>query len=182
MKEIWRDIPEFEGLYQASNYGNIRSLDRVIERRDGKKLPLKGKILPQYIKEPSKNHFIKVVNLSKNCKCYTKTVHRLVAKAFLENPYEYPEVNHRDENSLNNKLENLEWCTRKYNQNYGTCIKRASESKYKSVNVYNLDHEFLCSFKSIKEASIKLNCDASCITKVCKKKNAYHNNYIFEYA
>ena len=117
MKEIWKDIPNFEGLYQVSNLGNIKGLDRYVNSaiKNNNRVKRKGKLLKQYNK---RGYF--QVSLSKNHKRYYFNVHRLVAIAFLPNPDNLPQVNHKDENPLNNILSNLEWCTAKYNCNYGT--------------------------------------------------------------
>ena len=116
MEEIWKDIPDFEGLYQVSNLGNVRVLDRYVNSaiRNNDKVKRKGKILKQY----NKRGYLQV-SLIKNHKRYYFSVHRLVAMAFLPNPDNLPQVNHKDENPLNNNLFNLEWCTAKYNCNYG---------------------------------------------------------------
>lgn len=109
--EIWKDIKDFD-RYQVSNYGNVKSFKH---KKDGKLLKL--------IKQ--KNYLY--VALSKNCKESRRLVHRLVAEAFIPNPDNLSEVNHKDENPMNNCVENLEWCTSKYNANYGTRNKRRAK-------------------------------------------------------
>ena len=116
MKEEWRDIKDYEGLYQISNLGRVKSLNYNRTKKE--------KIL-----KPRNSQGYLHVTLVKNSKCKGFTVHRLVAMHFIENPNNYPEVNHKDENKQNNKVENLEWCTDKYNKNYGTRTQRASESR-----------------------------------------------------
>lgn len=112
MIEIWKDIPGYEGKYQVSNTGEIRSL------KFGK-----IKILKQYTDKCGYN----VLTLSENGKRKNHFVHRLVAMTFIPNPNNLPQVNHKDENKANNCVDNLEWCSRKYNMNYGTRNERASE-------------------------------------------------------
>lgn len=114
--EEWRDIEGYEGLYQVSNKGNVKSLNY---RRSGKEKKLRPEKLNGYL----------LVCLSKDKKHKGFLVHRLVAKYFLENPDNLPVVNHKDENKENNSSENLEWCTQRYNVNYGTGIQRRSESQ-----------------------------------------------------
>ena len=112
MKEEWRNIIGYEQKYQISNIGKVKSLNYHSTKRNG-------------LLRFSKNHrgyFF--VRLSKGCKVKTITVHRLVALAFLPNPHNYPQINHKDENKLNNRVDNLEWCTASYNQNYGTRNER----------------------------------------------------------
>ena len=126
--EIWKDIViekngvvyDYTGLYQVSNFGRVRSLDRV----DSRGHRMKGKIM-QY--KPRKNGYV-YVGLRKNGEKQQQfLVHRLVATAFIPNPYNLPVVNHRDENPSNDVWTNLEWCDAKYNVNYGTCQERKSE-------------------------------------------------------
>lgn len=116
MTEEWRDIEGYEGWYQVSNEGRVRSLDRNII--DGRKM--KGKLLKQYADEQG----YKRVRLCREGKHHNKQVHRLVANAFIPNPFNFPVINHIDENSGNNNVENLEWCTVKYNVNYGHRAER----------------------------------------------------------
>ncbi len=107
-KEVWKDIQGFEGLYEISNYGNVRSLKF-------------GKIK---LLKPAKNKFgYYHVILCKNGQKKEYRVHRLVANAFIPNPLNYPQINHKDENKLNNKVENLEWCNNQYNKRY-SCAKK----------------------------------------------------------
>lgn len=123
MKEIWKDIKEYEGLYQISNLGNVKSLDHM--RKNGtNEYMQKGKIL-----KPQKSNNYLFVKLSKEGKTKQFFVHRLVASFFLPNELNYKEINHKDENPQNNKYNNLEWCSHKYNINYGTGNSRRSKSE-----------------------------------------------------
>lgn len=117
--EIWKDIKGYEGLYQISNYGNVKSLERVIEDNKGSYIK-KEKILTPTINNRGYYH----IGLRNNSKTKYYYVHRLVAEAFIPNPNNYPIINHKDEDKTNNKVDNLEWCTPKYNANYGTAIQR----------------------------------------------------------
>ena len=122
--EIWKPVVGYEGVYEISSFGRIRSLDRItsyISRtQEGKEYTTthshKGKLMKQH-----NNHFgYKVIALCIDGKYRTYMVHRLVAEAFIPNPNNYPVVNHKDENKQNNCVENLEWCTQQYNINYGS--------------------------------------------------------------
>ena len=185
MKEIWKNIKDYEGLYQISNYGRVKSLKRQVNRINNKILTLKEKILKQ---QNMKNY--KFVRLSKNGKSKQYFVHILVANAFLnKNNFKYDinenfkeininklEVNHIDENPSNCKVNNLEWCTHRYNINYGEANKKRSiaekhtkrfknynykyiEHKGKKVLQYDLEENFIKEWPSIAKASreLKLN-------------------------
>lgn len=108
--EIWRDVVGYVGLYKVSNLGKIKSLDRSAYRlgktKTGFRVELKGKILRQKL-----NHGYCHVNLYLEGERTTLKVHRLVAEAFIKNPLNKPNVNHKDRNKINNKKGNLEWCT-----------------------------------------------------------------------
>lgn len=118
--EVWKDIKGYEGIYQVSNLGNIKSLDRIT--CDGKRI--KGRNLKG---GGGKNIYISVL-LCKNGNYKSFKVHRLVAETFIDNPKNLPMVNHKDENKKNNHVENLEWCDAKYNNNYGTMRQRQAKS------------------------------------------------------
>jgi len=115
--EIWKDIPNYEGLYQASNFGRIKGLDRMLKFNDKGKMKLwKGKILTGTTYICGYDYKI----LCKEGKTKLCAVSRLVASSFHPNPLNLPQVNHKDENIKNNRADNLEWCTHLYNNRYGT--------------------------------------------------------------
>lgn len=167
-RRIWKDIQGYEGLYQVSNLGEVRSLNY-------KKT---GNI--QNLKQTSnKDGYLKVM-LHKNGKIKTYQVHRLVTLAFIENPNKYPCINHKDEDKTNNCVWNLEWCNYKYNNCYGTRIKRFSESrkgkcsgksnpKAKKVQCINTGKIF----NTIKEAGEYYYIDKSCISKYLNGRIKY---------
>lgn len=109
-EENWKDIPGYEGLYQASSIGRIRSMDRYKDNHTKKQF-IKGKIL----KIGDDTHGYNQVVLSKNGKVKTFKVHRLVAMTFLENTQNKKDINHKNGNRKDNRIENLEWCSRSYN-------------------------------------------------------------------
>ena len=128
--EIWKDVAGYEGFYQVSNKGNVRSVarkDSIGRKRDGRILK------PRYDKDGYLN-----VGLCKNGKSKTKNVHRLVAESFIPNPKGFLEINHKDESKSNNRVENLEWCTREHNMNHGTLIERSSQARSKKVKAINI--------------------------------------------
>ena len=118
VEELWKDIDGYHGAYEVSSTGRIRT-----RRRQGSD----GRILKQ---RKARNGYF-TVTLHNEFGYKTKQVHRLVAEAFIPNHEEYPCVNHKDENKENNAVENLEWCTYQYNNNYGTARYRASVARYK---------------------------------------------------
>ena len=114
-EEIWIPVVGYEGLYEVSSYGRVRSLDRYDSRNHFRK----GKLM-NFIYE---GEYLKV-DFSKNGINKRYVVHRLVAKAFIPNPDNLPQINHKDEDKTNNRVDNLEWCDAKYNINYGTRQER----------------------------------------------------------
>ena len=130
-KEIWKDIQGYEGIYQVSSHGRVRSLDRIVVRPNGNgDYFAKGKIIYVVLTKHGYNE----VHLHKDNKTKIYKVHRLVAQAFIKNPNNLPCVNHIDENKTNNNVNNLEWCTYKYNNNYGTKKNRQGEkTKMKTI-------------------------------------------------
>lgn len=139
---LWKDIPGYEGLYQVSDEGEIRSLPRDVFNGRGSGMR-KGKTL-KFGMRGKNGLYYPFVRLRKDGIDKSESVHRLVAIAFLDNPDNLPEVNHKDENTENNRVENLEWCTRQYNIEY---------SKAKRISQYTKDLEKVAEYKSISVAS-----------------------------
>lgn len=144
--EIWKDVRGYEGLYQVSNEGNVRSLDRIIKHYP-KDYFQKGRILKT---APSKTGYQMVVLINHNHR-ETRFVHRLVAEAFLENANNYPVVNHKDENKANNQVENLEWCTHKHNANYGMRNNKISQKGKTKITKQSVMYEYKGTTKSLKQ-------------------------------
>ena len=166
MKEIWKDIPGYEGYYQISNLGNAKSLSRKIIDRNNKIRVLKERILTQHI-NPSGH---KQITLFKNGKDNRLYIHRLVASCFLENPLKLPFVNHIDQNPLNNCVSNLEWCTPGYNATYADAIEKRAMSNSKPVIQYDLNGNKLNEWPSAAVAGRTLNLHDGDIGKCCKHK------------
>ena len=170
MNEIWKDIDGYEGLYQVSNLGNVKSLNY---RHTGKERILK----------PGNNGLGYLqVNLCKNRKTRHFTIHRLVAKAFLENPDNKSDVNHKDEDKTNNCVDNLEWMTRKDNINYGTHNERMAKSRSKSVLQFTKNGKFVKEWPSVIQIERDLGFSSGNISQCCngKYKSAYE--YIWKFA
>ena len=164
--EEWKDIDGYEGLYQVSNLGNIRNS--------------KGKILP--IRHTYDGYCY--VRLSKNGKRKYPKVSRLVAIAFLPNPSNLPQVNHKDENKDNNCTNNLEWCTCKYNCNYGTRNKRMAKAQSKAVIGIKEDTGLIVEFDSMSEACRQMGIAIGNMSKCCKDDNktlkGFNWRYLYE--
>ena len=166
--EEWRDIEGFEG-YQVSDKGNVRSLDREIIYSNGDKHFYKGQILKQCLHSNGYLH----VFLRKNNKQTIKLVHRLVAQAFIPNPDNLPQVNHKNEfDKTDNRVCSLEWCSSKYNMNYGTCLKRRAEKQSKKVYQYTLDGELIKIWTSLAECD-KNGYKKSNVSGCCLGKKGY---------
>ena len=122
MIELWKDIKNYEGLYQVSNLGNVKSVDRYVYAGDNSNHKYQH-IKERNLKLSGGDKYIQVI-LCKNGKIKAFLVHRLVAEAFIPNPDNLPCINHKDENPKNNQVENLEWCTYKYNNEYNGRINK----------------------------------------------------------
>lgn len=184
--EIWKDITEYKGLYQISNFGRVKSLERVVIFKDGRKKTIPERILKQ---GKCKNGYL-LVCLWKNNKVKYFTVHKLVALTFLENdnPTEKTQVNHLDENKENNHVSNLKWVTPKENNNYGTRNERASKTmkgriapNRKPILQFTKDGVFIRYWDSALSASTELNLYATSITKCCKGKQNQCGGYKWVY-
>lgn len=163
MEEIWKPIVELSGRYEISNLGRCRNVKsgNALRRHDN------GKGYKQYILWDTKTN-----------KYIHRYVHRLVAANFLENPNGYIEVNHIDEDKSNNRADNLEWCTRQYNNTYG----RLTENKMKMVRQLSQGGAVIAIFNSITEASTKTRSPAAHIGSVCRGERNVCGGYRWEYA
>ena len=184
-KEVFRDVLGYEGLYQVSNYGRVKSLERKNIfycglRKEHLERPTKEKIL-NYNK--SNRGYLQVC-LTKDGKSKTYTVHRLVAKAFLPNLKNKKQVNHIDGNKENNSIDNLEWVTSSENNKHAFITGLNKPHNMRKVNQYDLQGNFIKQWNSITDflKENDLNLKNSNITTCCKgkRKNAY--GFIWKYA
>ena len=125
MTEEWRPIEGYEGLYEVSNTGQVRSFDRYVKYSNGRIHLHKGKVLSP-IKD--RDGYLQV-NLCYSGRINSIKIHRLVAQAFIPNPDNLPQVNHKDEDKSNNRVDNLEWCSQLYNNIYGSRMERQVNTK-----------------------------------------------------
>ena len=175
MNEVWKDIPNYEGIYQVSNLGNVKNV-------------IKNKIL----KFGYSHNGYRIVCL----KGKMFRVHRLVAETFLNNIDNLPYVNHKDENKENNNVENLEWCTASYNLNYGdrnnkvakkvSIWRKKKGSDYsprerRKVAQYTLENNFIKEYKSINEAGRETKSSIGTIYKCCIGTSKSCNGYKWKF-
>ena len=166
----------------VSNCGRIKSLDTYRKGKNGSIRFCKGKILKP---GTTKNGYL-LVGLYKNGKVKFHLIHRLVAEAFIPNPNNLPEVNHKDENKLNNNAENLEWCDRLYNARYGTGIERQKKKqlndikKSKSVLQYDLEGNFIKEWKSTRECG-RNGFNQGNVAACCRGELKKYKDFIWRY-
>ena len=175
--EIWKSIDNFE-LYEVSNLGRVRS--KKIKRSRSLTQPptINYKILKPHLE---KRGYYTVI-ITNNYYILKVLVHRLVAKAFIDNPDNLPSVNHINENKLDNRVENLEWCTNEYNSNYGTRNERIGNTakrnmkQCKVTDQYSLDGTFIRRWDSLEQIYRQLGYNKSNISNCCsgKYKKAYN--------
>lgn len=186
MEEIWKDIKNYEGYYQVSNTGKVRSLDRYVATTgnpNGQRL-IKGKIKKQTLRiGKGRDDGYYYVMLSKNNTIKSCSVHRLVAEAFIPNLDNLPCINHKDENKLNNSVDNLEWCTIAYNNVYGTARERASSKTRMPVLKFDLSGNLLKRYDSLSIASVEENVSKGSLENVCVNRNGKKtlNGSVFMY-
>lgn len=179
MKELWKDITGYEGWYQVSNLGRVRSLDRYV---NGNKINcdfqlMKGKILKG---TKDKLGYYRVI-LRRNVTYKAMLVHRLVAEAFIPNPENLPYINHKDENPGNNIVDNLEWCTPQYNVVYGSGVERAAKHKWRKVIQYDKEGNEIARWDSLKAAAASIGRAQQNISRCCRGKAPSCGGYIWKY-
>lgn len=172
MEEIWKDVIGYEGFYQVSNLGRVRSLDRISFGRKQK-----GGIL----KPTKKRDGYMYVTLCNENGHKKHLVHRLVAQSFISNPNNLPFINHKDEKPVNNCVTNLEWCDCKYNVNYGTCKERIALSRSKPISQYELNGKFIRNWDSCMQVEKEIGYDQTSISKCCLQKEHCYTAYGFQW-
>lgn len=188
MEEVWKPVVGYEGLYEVSNLGRVKSLERI----DKMNRLRKGVILAPIIR---KDRYKKVA-LSNNGVAKKVYIHRIMMEAFVPNPNNYPYINHKDENPSNNFIfintdgtvdpqkSNLEWCTPEYNNNYGTIKERVSKKHSKTVVQKSLSGEFVRKYESLQEAAKTVGVTAGRISACClnRQRAKTAGGFIWEYA
>lgn len=174
MEEVWKDIPSYEGYYQVSNLGRIKRLPRH--------KPTDKRKTHNNIRKPrlAENGYFRI-NLSKDNSVKWFGIHRLVALAFIPNPDKLPVINHKDENKQNNRVDNLEWCDRVYNIQYGSRTERMAKTRGKAVAQITKDGELVATYYSIGEAGRQTGLDHRVICRVCNGKAKLYHGFRWEF-
>lgn len=179
-QEIWADVSGYNGKYKVSNFGNVKSFSRWG----------KGRNLSQHLTSKNRYYFVALVKDSrKSTRCVY--VHRLVADAFVDNPYNLSEVNHKDGNTKNNRFDNLEWCTHKQNMEHASISGALSrgQDKYKGklnanskpVLQIDMDGNIVHEWESVNEIGRKTGYDLKSIFNCCGHKPYYHTAYGYKW-
>lgn len=168
MKEEWKKIEGYDN-YEVSNMGRVRSLNFM---RTGR-----VKVISSSVSRLGYHQ----VDIFMNGVPEKKTIHRLVAEAFLENPDNLPQINHRDGDKSNNCVENLCWCNQSYNNHHSRGWIKVNESRKKPVLQYTKTGEFIKEYSSSHEASRETGVNQGNISACCNGKQKSANNFIWKY-
>lgn len=186
MEEVWKPVKGYEGLYEVSDQGNVRSLDRVsVFIRSGQELrvPHKGRVLSPVTRQ---HGYLGVMLYGKGGHTRrgfkTFSIHRLVAEAFIPNPSGLPEVNHIDEDKTNNVAMNLEWISRKGNVNHGTSKQRIAQKntngkRSRQIAQYSLDGDLLQVYPSLAEVNRQTGFAQANICRCAQGSSQYRHAY-----
>ena len=166
MMEIWHDIENYEGLYQISNKGRVKSLYNGSER-------ILRPVIDRY-------GYYKIMLYNDSVRKIF-SIHRLVAQAFIPNLYNKPQVNHLDENKKNNSVDNLEWATAKENSNYGSRNEKVADSRSKPILQYSKSGEFIREWQGASEVERVLGINNSHIIECCKGKLKSSGGFVWRY-
>lgn len=162
--EEWRDIKGYEGYYQVSNMGRVKSLTRWRIDRNNIRHKMQGRIMR--LNKTNCGYYIIGLCVGDMRKYYL--IHRLIAQCFIPNPNNYPCVNHKDEDKTNNCASNLEWCTHLYNNTFGSRMERVQSKRRKRVAQLSEDNQIIRVFKSAREAAKEVKANYSNILEICK--------------
>lgn len=175
--EIWKDIKGYEGKYQVSNKGRIKSLSRAIPHLGSFRV-IPERIMTQHV---SSTNGYYMVSLCKDNKYEWMLTHRIVATAFIPNPNNLPYINHKDEIKIHNNVENLEWCTPSYNMNYSNVREKQINAISKEVEQYDFDGRFIKRYKNCYAAGRELGVSPSSIRMCCIGEIGSTRGFIWKY-
>lgn len=185
MEEIWKEIPGWEGLYMASNTGKIKGICHFVVSKGGCLRRTHSVVLKEKI---NKFGYL-VVRLQDKSTSRDRfyMVHRLIANTFIPNTQNLPFINHKDEDKTNNCVDNLEWCTAKYNVNYGTCQERKIETQrlkhpnMKRIRQISMNGMLIREFISISDAARSVGVDKTRISRCCHNSNYSCRGFKWEF-
>ena len=185
-EEVWKDIEKYEGLYQVSNIGRVRSLDRLKATRNRHKI-IQAKIKGQLLKPSINGDGYYQVTLSKNDEHLITRIHRLVAQTFIPNKDNKTQVNHINGNKLDNRVENLEWCTCKENilhavaYNLMKPVKEEEHYYAKKVGKYDKNNNLLEVYGTIEKAGVNNKIRPNAIVNCLKGRSKTSGGYVWKY-
>ena len=168
MKEIWKNIDP-DGIYKVSNLGRVKTT-------------IRQGCSVEFLKPCVNKKGYLQVDMRYGGKRHIARVHRLVALAFIPNPDNLPEINHKDENKKNNRIDNLEWCTHLYNIRYGTGSARGKESLKYDINQYDFSGKLIRQWRGMNVLARTLGIESTCVLRSCKGETRTYNGYIWCYA
>lgn len=173
--EEWRDVPGYEGYYEVSNIGRIKSVDRIITKSNG----ASTRFFPHILSFSDRFGYFRVCLY----KCGKKRfffVHQLVAMAFIPNPNKFPVINHKNECPQDNRVDNLEWCTQRYNLSYGNrntkAYSKIREKMGVPIDQYSLDGKYIKTYACVNDAGkegFSHGGIRQCITKLVRQYKGY---------
>lgn len=177
MQEAWKDVKGYEGLYQVSNLGRVKSLSRKVPHLSGyRTIPMR--IVKTHI---SSTTGYKMVHLHKDGTYKLRLVHRIVAEIFIPNPHKLPYINHKNEIKTDNRVDNLEWCTPNYNIEYSHIREKSIEKISMPIEQYDYDGNLIATYKSIAEAGRILNVVPSSIRLCCYGKIGSVRGFLWKF-
>lgn len=179
MKEIWKDIKGYEGLYKISSLGKIMALSRTV--RFGNQYRKTETKLMKPRRKGKYNSYLTIILYDKNHRAKTYNLHRIVAKHFVDGYFDGAEVNHKDGNKANNVYKNLEWVTRSYNIKHSYYTLGQKRMKGKVVLQLTLDNEPVCFYQSAVEASNVTGISKSSITDCAIGKQSHAGQFLWKY-
>lgn len=180
MLEVWKPYKDYP--IEVSNTGKVRTVERDVTYSDGRVFHYRSKEIPQHI---TRDYYY--ITISINSKTKNFRVNRLVAELFVPNPNNLPQVNHKDEDKLNNRADNLEWCTVKYNSNYGEHNKKLSDSlknhpkQSKPILQYDLNGNLIKEWPSVRQACRELGFDNGSLSKYARGLTNWKHCYGYDW-
>lgn len=183
--EVWKKMSEFGGNYSISDYGRVKSHERMRSTGKTGKALVKEHIMRLALHNQRGGYWYVSIHTKSGGPTYKQHIHRLVAKYFVENKDNMPFVNHKDENTRNNMFNNLEWCDCAYNNAYGTARARSQATRLckgisKPVGKFDSSGVLMCVFQSLHSAAKSVGLQKGTLSYYCRNKKNY-NGYLYQY-